>query len=1376
MLPSCLLFLFLLFLLSSTAGAFQYFVSDDNGVDSVDCGSELAPCHTMFYVLNNMPFVTGDEIVVFPGVYTGSENLGQDLDWLGNVASDDEGNRVLTVRGKDVGRFDTVIFDGEETYQAVYLQPAPETYLVRFVDLTFHRCLSAAQGGAVFSDNHPVYFENVRFYQNRATGTIPSGQGGAVYLRADDYSLPITFLKCIFEENESEAPGGALVLYARTGGLFDSCIFANNSAASAMWAGAVLLEDQSAPEFRSCVFHNNFASFGGAVDDGGTASGKFHDCVFVQNRAKYGGAYYAYQESTTSFTGCLFDDNVVEQSGGALRFTSSTHARVTDCTVRDSKGVDGTAFYISDMASVTIENCTFESHEEITRGGIFHITTSGTVDISNITVRNNTVKNASLFHVRQGSVFLRGATVQYNVGLSGTVFTLESPGLDQTYRIVDSVFNYNTAITDASFAIVRNAAMVLDNVTVSDHFGRGATIYIDQHGTIDVQNSLFERNIVSSLTASAGNGGVFALNDEGQLHVAHSTFRHNKASGHGGVMFSDAEEGVVVGHNVVLDGNLAGGNGGAMYFGGQGNATYLTMINNRATYGGGAFIFGHDSNVLEHLNLSNNTALRGGGGFYYDYIITSTAFDSCLHCDVHGNRASYGPDIASQPAAISVSDARTYSLMRGDTISVVVSLVDSFGQVVVDNNAYPDVATVPSDGLTILSGRRVQRVSMGYATFDSIELTGDVGREYFLNFTSKGLESRDAAVLVSFIPCQAGYEEVTVDEVTYCRACAEGTYNPFPNAACLPCPRHGYCPGGHNGTEVLVTRHSWLDPTTLPTPTLYSCANDHCCPNSMDPPCEYKNQCVEHRVGVMCAECVDGYSEWGGECTACEHSDALMVTLVVLYYLIVLVIMLFKDPARRPEASIAIFSLQTMGLISSLVRKSSLELAGSSTDAFFSVPGVVSFNIDHLTAAVGLSRCLFKASLLHIRVYNLLAPLVLFAAMGILYLSRVWWAKQNLRRVKPIRQHFTRSLLNLTAFLSTPMSTATLSLLRCMTVRDTLVLVASPEDECVGTAFFLALVMLIFVVVGYPAITSLFLFRRRHKLYDENGRTHPAYGMLYEPYKPAYYLTDAVYLLRRTLLALIVVLFSDEDDEMWRVSLVCFMVVLMLVGQAIVQPYASRSVNYQETIWLSLICLLAIAEALTAAADYITEPDLFQSQVSFLFVVIVLGSLSLLIHVGRNVLTERVLAMYGRYRDAVKHPKLPHTVHGRGSDKTQLAGTFFNPKKLPPVELPMNTLRRGRETTFFRSGDLALPPPLLEDPMLPDNTGDESDRACNAETKEPAALDSTRHSLESEDSLSTRERQHYPGASSGDDSKKQKWEKKGKRGKHLSTEDWYVRF
>ena len=161
-------------------------------------------------------------------------------------------------------------------------------------------------------------------------------------------------------------------------------------------------------EDRNCIF-NGFSlrngdmtgGQGGAVYCVNNSDPVFINCSFKDNVADFGGAVYA--ESSPRFTNCTFDTNQAN-FGGAVEFSTSTcHAIVERCTVRNNRGDDmaggggGGGFKIAGIADVRIENTEFYRNKAIEDGGAIMVV-NATTSILNCTIVENDASNGRALH------------------------------------------------------------------------------------------------------------------------------------------------------------------------------------------------------------------------------------------------------------------------------------------------------------------------------------------------------------------------------------------------------------------------------------------------------------------------------------------------------------------------------------------------------------------------------------------------------------------------------------------------------------------------------------------------------------------------------------------------------------------------------------------------------------------------------------------------------------------------------------------------------------------------------------------------------------------------------------------------------------------
>ena len=233
----------------------------------------------------------GDEVVIAPGTYTGTNNW--DINFLGKVIT------VRSVDPLDPSIVATTIIDCE-------LQP--------------HR-------GVVFTNGEPE--TSVLDGLTIRHGNSSSGAGIQIT------SGSPTIQHCIFTKCQSIQHGGA-VYVAGASPRFISCLFDDNSAADE--GGAAYMASGSS-SFEKCVFTNNSCKqpagdHGGAISNRGGTLRVINSAFLLNEAPKHGGAIFS--TSSLAIINCLVRNNTAD-SGGAV--SSSGPIDILNSTLVQNTGI-----------------------------------------------------------------------------------------------------------------------------------------------------------------------------------------------------------------------------------------------------------------------------------------------------------------------------------------------------------------------------------------------------------------------------------------------------------------------------------------------------------------------------------------------------------------------------------------------------------------------------------------------------------------------------------------------------------------------------------------------------------------------------------------------------------------------------------------------------------------------------------------------------------------------------------------------------------------------------------------------------------------------------------------------------------------------------
>jgi FG-GAP-like repeat/WW domain len=183
----------------------------------------------------------------------------------------------------------------------------------------------------------------------------------------------------------------------------------------------------------------------------------------------------------------------------------------------------------------------------------------------------------------------------------------------------------------------------------------------------------------------------------------------------------------------------------------------------------------------------------------------------------------------------------------------------------------------------------------------------------------------------------------------FCEQCAKQEYLVFgdrSNAStfvgCLPCPTHADCSSGMPEAEP----NFWVDITHGSGAVfVYECSNPSACLGAAG--------CGDNRLPAdenpLCAACIPGHQESGGECVACESTNGGMVFLFVLVLILLVQTFFFLSQGSSAFVGVLAYFAQTVVLF-----------IGSQTNTGLATVLSI-FDLDFLAASKG-GSCILRMS------------------------------------------------------------------------------------------------------------------------------------------------------------------------------------------------------------------------------------------------------------------------------------------------------------------------------------------------------------------------------------------------------------------------------
>lgn len=214
-----------------------------------------------------------------------------------------------------------------------------------------------------------------------------------------------------------------------------------------------------------------------------------------------------------------------------------------------------------------------------------------------------------------GTIVLGGTELSINSDVTingGGVITVDGNASTRIFGIypgTTATLNDMT-ITNGSFGgggggiLVYNAALTVNNVTISGNTGTYGGGIASVGGTINVINSTISGN---SASAGTGQGGGIVISSSDILSITGSNISNNTASEGGGVSSSG---GTITINNSTISNNTASVNGGGVS-GSSGapiNLSNVTITGNTAALGGGGIFYNNDGTVsADNSDITGNS-------------------------------------------------------------------------------------------------------------------------------------------------------------------------------------------------------------------------------------------------------------------------------------------------------------------------------------------------------------------------------------------------------------------------------------------------------------------------------------------------------------------------------------------------------------------------------------------------------------------------------------------------------------------------------------------------------------------------------------------------------------------------------------------------
>ena len=850
------------------------------------CGSLAAPCRDLKAALGDA--AEHRTLVVFPGTYSGSSNVGLTFE-----------NRSLSIRGIG-GAEQTRLACTEGSFGLWFAQS-----VVSLSGVTIEGCLSHT-GAGLGAERTALNLTDVILTRNEAYGD--GATGGGLHL-SDQCNATITRSQ-IFG-NRATKYGAGVYIHHSTVRMVQTQVYSNKLISAGRGTGVSIFADSEVHMIDASLSHNE-GFFAGAI----MAENSILSVVgshIENNTANYGGGLVLVS-AFGAIEDCHVQWNQAAQYGGAV-LLESAETEVRQSTFASNTARDGGCFYSSN-SSLSIVGSALMGNAAIASGGV---------------AAYAEYDDANLDHSR---LSVSRSIISDNAAVLGGGFSLRSVSL-ASFDLVE--VKNNLATEGGGFFCQKSEVLVsrtLMDQNQADSLGGGAKIgggcftrvyfshlrenqapsgggfYVSAAtGGSAEAASLFLHNSTMSGNSGESGGAVFGLGRAARVFAFNSTFTENEAAKGGGVMVRNTSDFLV--RDSLFQGNTALIGGGACLEDSAGTMVDSVFETNGARRGGGVHIvsdLGTNNVELERLAFRDKKALDGSSVYWSRKASPLVPFEctNCTHSDRLTRESDAGAFVSTEAIKIGFLAPFPLKVFSTEEIPTVkVGLLDYYSQVA---RTSPDhmcqlsaqAGSPLSDAFaqdSLIFSQSHEESANGTAAYEGLRLEGKIGVEYEVQVTCfSGLSIGRLVVKqnLTISGCRPGQEPA--HDQRSCVDCKFGTFN-FDGMACKPCPEGGVCPG----RDRLLTESGWWRASNT-SERLYMCPKSQSCEAGES---AGDGSCTRGHSGPVCALCMESFHEWGNTCRKCSEVSTYIIpalTALGVLFLVTVVLNAAWDPAQTDVA------------------------------------------------------------------------------------------------------------------------------------------------------------------------------------------------------------------------------------------------------------------------------------------------------------------------------------------------------------------------------------------------------------------------------------------------------------------------------------------
>ena len=662
--------------------------------------------------------------------------------------------------------------------------------------------------------------------------------------------------------------------------------------------------------------------------------------TFINNTVGYGGGLFIGTDidshNNINITDSTFTNNTVGNDGGGLLIYTDAHDNVTitnSAFTNNTVDRDGGGLYIfidnDAHNNILITNSSFTNNKVGGYGGGLIISVLPNAQ-DNIIITNSTFTKNSVSGLQGGGLYIGTEHAHNNITIANSSFAnniiVENGGglLIITADVTD--VHSNITITNSAF----------NSNTVGGRWGGGLCIiymYTDTYldNILTITNSTFANN---------NGSGIFSINRITVMFTeGHSIVANNSSPKDGGGIHLSENSYLTTsnGGHVSFINNTAQGYGGAIYSTDNDYASLLYIVNSRPyrKYADQCTVYNLSATFI------NNSAAKAGDNLYggvltlcnkvHAYYIEQKYLQYLFNCtnvpdtlkhatSVHPLSPVSSDPIAVCPCVTGTVDCNIISLNRevypGQLLNVSLVTVGLCGRV--------------SPGTVVVEhGDHINLISAATTDYTSNSCTTLNYTVKLINYTSNTCIKfnvpdgdlygiRTINVNLTILPCPLGLVVNFTLGDCVCNNDITHISGVICNISWMPAPY----PIRRSGNNWIYHRYDYYDCTIAHI----GCPFDYCNTATVKLNLSKSDlQCNFNRSGVLCGQCIQGFSLMIGSnrCANCTDTTFASVSIVIIaavagvVLVILLMVLCLLDPLM--ECSFMLIWLNLMSLFSSLM-------------------------------------------------------------------------------------------------------------------------------------------------------------------------------------------------------------------------------------------------------------------------------------------------------------------------------------------------------------------------------------------------------------------------------------------------------------------------